>query len=60
MNLEQNSWEIVTNYYKAMVKFESLELPLMAPHLLSNKPGSSGADEENGSTEWNALFEKNI
>ena len=52
---EQKIWEIITNYYKAKVRLEMFELPLVASHLLD-----SSADQEEGNAEWNALFEKNI
>ena len=55
MDLENRIWEIVTNYYRAKVKLETIELPLIAKHLI---PGNS--DGANGVSEWDALFERNI
>ena len=54
VDLTTDVWQLVTNYYKADVKFEALELPLVAAHMLT-----STSDEENNP--WNTLFEeKNI
>ena len=57
LDVQTKVWEIVTNYYKAKVKLEVYELPLVAPHML---PQASGDEENKNGDEWDTLFEKNI
>ena len=37
VDVENKTWEIVTNYYRAKVKFEQIELPFIAQHMLDKE-----------------------
>lgn len=51
IDLVTDIWQLVTTYYSANVRFEALELPLVAEHMLA------GTNDE-ANNPWNTLFEK--
>ena len=55
VDTEKATWTIITNYYDATVRFEALELPLVAEHMLATQ------SDANCDNVWNTLFtEKTI